>query len=353
VRVERLELEDVEGRLERPAPGGQAGWTFRRGVRIRLHAQGLVGLGESAPLPGYSVETLSEVRAALVEVGARELVVEPAAPVCECLARALRTIPSELPCARFGLETALLDLLSRLRGVPVHRLLRGDAPPPRLPVAALLMGEDVVDVVKEAGRALEVGAAALKFKLAGDRGWARVEAVRSALPDATLRLDFNQGLSRRALRPALERAARLGVELVEEPTQAWSWDHAAPPPCRVFADESLREQTARRELPSRVAAGELAGAVLKPALLGGLSSCLELAEQVRAAGGECFVTHLFDGPVARAACAELALALGAGPAHGLAPHVGLGIWPGFEAAAVSGYRITSHDRPGLGQEREA
>jgi hypothetical protein len=41
------------------------------------------------------------------------------------------------------------------------------------------------------------------------------------------------------------------------------------------------------------------------------------------------VTHLFDGPVALASCAELALSLQGAAACALDPHVGLAAFPAF------------------------
>src|SRR5206468_1527550 len=63
--------------------------------------------------------------------------------------------------------------------------------------------------------------------------------------------------------------------------------------------------------------------VLKPTLLGGFATCLELARRAHTAGVAAIVTHALEGPVGFAACVELARAIGGPHAHGLAPHAGL------------------------------
>ena len=73
------------------------------------------------------------------------------------------------------------------------------------------------------------------------------------------------------------------------------------------ADESLA-------IHGRIAAAPRAirGAprsILKPAILGSLLVARDLALQARAHGKSAVVTHLFDGPIALAAAAELALSL--------------------------------------------
>ena len=67
--------------------------------------------------------------------------------------------------------------------------------------------------------------------------------------------------------------------------------------------------------------------VLKPMILGGLSRWLELGRRAGALDLGVVVSHSFDGPVALAAAAALALALPTRIAQGLAPHSGLAAWP--------------------------
>ena len=82
-------------------------------------------------------------------------------------------------------------------------------------------------------------------------------------------------------------------------------------------------------------------------VLGGLSHCLELGRRARALNLGVVVSHSFDGPVALAAAAALALALPAGIAQGLAPHAGLSAWPPIPLPIV-GAKLQAWSGAGLG-----
>jgi L-Ala-D/L-Glu epimerase len=61
------------------------------------------------------------------------------------------------------------------------------------------------------------------------------------------------------------------------------------------------------------------------------------------------VSHVFDGPVALAACAALALALaGQVAACGLTPHPGLQAWPEMRLPFLRGAKLACWENPGLG-----
>ncbi len=82
--------------------------------------------------------------------------------------------------------------------------------------------------------------------------------------------------------------------------------------------------------------------------LGGLTRCLSLARSARERGIAVVVSHLLDGPIALAAAAALALAVGSPErAAGLEPHVGLAAWPALPLPAFTSAHILRRDAPGL------
>jgi hypothetical protein len=83
-------------------------------------------------------------------------------------------------------------------------------------------------------------------------------------------------------------------------------------------------------------------------VLGGFRASFEAAERAAECGADYFVSHTFDGPIARAATAELALGLQTKLAAGIGPHPGLELWPPHRTAALQGRAIMPHDAPGLG-----
>ena len=117
--------------------------------------------------------------------------------------------------------------------------------------------------------------------------------------------------------------------------------------CRLpyALDESLRDEELSRRL---LESGSIRAVVLKPTVLGGLRAAFEIAERAAAHGAQYLVSHTFDGPIARAATAELALALQTELAAGLGSHPALALWPPHRIAAIRGRQIVPHDAPGLG-----
>src|SRR4051812_31257506 len=89
---------------------------------------GAVGLGEASPLPPFSREDLDACARALDDVHERLAPLDDEAPAAEAISFALQRMEPALaaaPSARFALETALLDLLARRRGLSVATLLGG------------------------------------------------------------------------------------------------------------------------------------------------------------------------------------------------------------------------------------
>jgi L-alanine-DL-glutamate epimerase-like enolase superfamily enzyme len=88
--------------------------------------------------------------------------------------------------------------------------------------------------------------------------------------------------------------------------------------------------------------------VLKPAVLGGLMHARRIARLAHAQGVDTVVSHIYDGPIALAACAELALSIPDTRACGLAPHAGLTAWPSVRIPQLRPNRVVPHRGGGLG-----
>ena len=324
MRVARSELVPVGGATPQHT-NARGAWSARAGVVVNLvDDNGLIGTGEASPLPGYSRDSLEEAIAALREVLRTPVEVDDRAPLVALRALVSRISPS-LPSARFALETALLDLLSRRASVSLGELLRGGprGPWPEVEVSALLTGdpsswEDGVLAALLAGHRTvkcKVGASLPEELRALDR-------LRGLHPHLGLRLDANGTLARRDLPRLFDHFRELSVDLVEEPLSGAAL-FGLPTLAVPFAiDESLAGAVPEA-LGSRAAA-----VVLKLPLLGGVLAARDIAFAAHEAGKRVIVTHVFDGPWALAAACELALSLPfALLPCGLARHGGLSAYP--------------------------
>lgn len=347
--------------------GAARGRSERAAVLVEVRSdRGAIGLGEAAPLPGMSPDTLVDAERAIA-VFARLAGAQLADREAARLLVAATTAP---PAARFALETALFDTLAREHGISLAALLRapgrgpgaGTRPTdPHVGASATLPDSHVgavprvslaavVDDPDAARRAFAVGIRCFKIKLGADDRLDRVRAIAAAAPGAALRIDANRSWPPAEVLDRLASLASLPVEYVEEPCRDAHRLLAGPLPCQLALDESLIELSAD-ELAAALRSPALAAVILKPALLGGLSACLELAAQARACGVAAVASHALEGPIGTAACAELALALAAedtsGPAAGLALHPALAGWR-LPVAQLAADHIQPAAAPGLG-----
>jgi o-succinylbenzoate synthase len=312
---------------------------------------GRVGHGEASPLPGFSDDDLLQCAAAL-EVIARDGVILPvgSTPLETELDRIRAAVPADCPAARFAVESAVVDLIGARLDRPAWELLGGTRA--RRPLAALLRTGTEAELLESARAALDRGIAAVKVKL----GFAppleeirRLQRLRAQLgPNIPIRLDANGAWPVADAPERLAALASMGPEFVEQPVSSAALsalDRSAVP---LALDEALIELSPA-DLDRVVDRIPVTVLVLKPMALGGIVRCLELSRWAAGRGLDVVVSHLFDGPVALAAAAALAIAIGSsGRAMGLDPHDGLGAWPPVALSMFETGAISALDRPGLG-----
>jgi o-succinylbenzoate synthase len=339
-------------------PAGRSAVGERRGLLLRLRDQdGVEGVGEASPLPGYSPDRLEDCRSALEAWSHTSLPVRFDEPLLPQVRSALEQVPASLPAARFAVETALLDWMGRRTGRSVADLLcgAGRTPSSTLPLTHLAQGDRPCEILDDVDAALRAGYGTIKLKVGRTGSWisdlAMIDGLRACLGwEFKLRLDANQAWSRDEAVRRLQDLAPFGVELVEEPTSA-PIESLPPSGVAVAADESLQEWDRRPALREWLTDG-CGALILKPMALGGSLRCLDLAEEAAASQVPAAVTHLFDGTVAGMAQAHLAAALPAPIACGLGPHDGWAMGPAAGVPAVVGADLVVGNAPGLGGTQE-
>jgi len=309
----------------------------RSGLWVELCAGSNRGIGEAAPLPGFSSDTLQGAEAAL---GSLDLDKLERAFGIEDTGEALKSIadllPRGQPAARMALETAALDLRGHQRRVSAAALL-GAAPGEERALAWLVDAAASTRTLEAVQYARREGFGHFKIKLGAvgrfETEIAAIGELRRALgAGPRLRLDANHSWS----------------EFIEEPCPRLT--RRLPTCIPVALDESLQGLDPG-ELEALALTSGAGVVVLKPMVLGGLSHCLELGRRARALNLGVVISHSFDGPVALAAAAALALALPSRLAQGLAPHAGLAAWPPIPLPIV-GAKLHVWSGPGVGPAAE-
>lgn len=307
-------------------------FSTRRSFLLELHTGEHVDVGEASPLSGFGDDSIEGAHSELLSLdleffraSLERAEASTRAPLEALFAGAAALVS---PAARFAVETCLLRRWSRTVGRPAWRLL-GDAlglesgsfrPLPLSTVVDPLSS----DAERQVHAALGRGIRSFKLKTGrdfeGELAFARRLGSRPEAP--RLRLDPNQAWSPFELERV--RSEPLPLDWIEDPTSdPYEWRDAAGP-LSLAIDEMLVGETPNEELLRASGADFI---VLKPMALGGYSACLAWAKLARSLGLRVSVSHLFDGPVAFDATAELAQCVQtAGFAPGLGPHAGLEAW---------------------------
>ena len=195
--------------------------TSAQNVRVRVETEsGAIGYGEGSPIPPVTGETqdaaVSVARAA-VDLFEGELV--------EDYRRLIDQIRSTFPgmvSASFALETALLDAYCRENGLALSELFGGPPRPVETDITIPIVSPDTSR--EQATRAVDAGFEQLKVKTGTDveRDVERLLAVAESAPDASLKVDANQGWTiAEAIR--FERELRdhgVTLSLLEQPVRA-------------------------------------------------------------------------------------------------------------------------------------
>jgi len=270
-------------------------------VRVSDEA-GQTGVGAAAPDTRYG-ETADTVCAVLPDLlDAVEAVDDPLA--LDTIERRLRGVVHDNPSARAAVSVAVHDLATRRLGVPLYRqfgLDAGRAPPTSYTVPI----DDPASMEERAATVVDDGYEVLKVKLGTDRDRERMEAVREAAPDATVRVDANEAWTPHEAIAKSEWLADLGVEFVEQPVPAGNADglrrvheRSALP---VAADESCRT------LPDVPAVADRAAIVnLKLMKCGGLREAMRMIHTARAHGLEVMLGCMVESTASIAAACHLA-----------------------------------------------
>jgi L-alanine-DL-glutamate epimerase-like enolase superfamily enzyme len=348
MRLEELELIPYSLPFSEPYVTARGELRERRLVLLRIRAEGLEGLGETAALSlrgGPDTDEIArELRErcwpALTEDGFDE------ARIWSALARCRNRGAS--PQALAAIDIALHDLAAKSAGVPAWRLLGAAvARPVRCNATLPAANPTALSALAERWAADGFRTFKLKVGMAGDM--TQTKTVRETVgPEALIRLDANAAWTVADATQQLGALARFGIELIEQPvgTLEQMAELGQRSRIKLAADESV---VTPRDAREAVALGACQLVTTKLAKAGGMIAALEVAAEI-----PVYLSSALEGPVGIAAAAHVVQAVAGGPsdagvAHGLATErlfsesVGGGVrWEGDE--------LHLPERPGLGVE---
>ncbi|MGP8296587.1 mandelate racemase/muconate lactonizing enzyme family protein [Streptomyces inhibens] len=280
----KLSQRTVRLELAEPLRISRSTMAARDAVWLSIEHQGQRGYGEAVSSTYYGLDATTLGR--LLSETALELArfADP-----ETAYEALRS--GELPArdtpaaVTAAVDSALLDLIGKRAGTPVHQLLGA----PTAPVAATARTLGITgprEAAQQAARLVRHGFTVLKLKVGTpdpEDDLARVLAVRNAAPHIQLLLDPNGAWTTTLATSLLPRYADLGIEAVEQPLAPGDPESlarlAAHSPLPIIADEdAIGIEDARR------LAGRVHGINVKLAKCGGVTAARSIAELLAGSG---------------------------------------------------------------------
>lgn len=308
MQITHVEVAPLELRLRLPYRTAVTDAAIERVgcVFIRVETrQGLTAWGCAAFDPALTGETLDRVTTVCQACADRSLDLNPLNT--EFALAELHSLTEDAPSARCAFDIAFYDLLGLAAGLPLHRLLGGYRY--RILTSITLSVAPTKETVEMARARVGQGFRILKIKggLHAEEDVDRVQAVHTAFPGLTLRLDADQGYT---VRQALDvaRALKDKLEMLEQPTPASDLDALRQvtrhSPVPILADESVSGPASALEIASRHAAH---GMSVKLATCGGLQRARQVDAIGRAAGMATMVGCLNEPALLIAAGLGLAL----------------------------------------------
>ncbi|QCK15069.1 o-succinylbenzoate synthase [Mangrovivirga cuniculi] len=239
---------------------------------------GIRGIGECAPLPGLSIDNKTQVIDFLQGLKKSEEYLNIPLTAEEVFEIAEELVPEYLPSVRFGLETALLDLISGgKKEIFEGEFYQGQK---RIPINGLIWMGDEEFMLSQIRKKIDAGFNCLKMKI----GAIDFETELSILnyirrnfseKDLTIRVDANGAFTIGEALHKLEKLSKLNLHSIEQPIAAGNIEGmkelCEKTPLPIALDEELIGVNAVKglELLSEINPHYI---ILKPTLLGGLKA---------------------------------------------------------------------------------
>lgn len=248
VKIERIETILVDVPTRRPHKLAFATVTEQNYVLVRIHAGGLVGIGEAATIggPRWGDESTEAIKANIDRYIAPVIVGQNALNLNVLEGRLERCIRGN-SFARAAVNMALYDLAARANGLSVASLLGGPVETAIELAWTLASGSTDTDIAEAEEMLTLKRHRHFKVKIGfgdPDRDVAHVARLAETLAGrASMRVDVNQGWDEHTASRLIPRLEAAGVALVEQPLPRWNVEGmariAAQSKLAIMADEGV------------------------------------------------------------------------------------------------------------------
>jgi L-Ala-D/L-Glu epimerase / N-acetyl-D-glutamate racemase len=316
-------------------------------VRV-ITDQGIIGIGEACPFPPITGETQATNVAAAKAV--RDMVIGKDPLAIESLLKEMGALVHSNPSAVAAFDMAFFDIMGKVAGLPIFRLLGGDKASFETDITT---GIDTAEaMVRETKKHADWGYKTLKVKVGTDpdADFSRLQAIREAIGyDINVRIDANQGWTVPQAVYALRKMEKLRIQLVEQPVLASDMaglkQVRAESPIPIMADEAVFLPADALKLVRAEACDYMNIKIMKA---GGILNSVRIAHIADAANMRCMVGCMLETRIALAAAAHVVSSqsnIVYADLDGNAEH---SVDPVIDGFTVKAGILTMNEKPGLG-----
>ncbi len=303
--------------LVKPHQTATGSFKHRQGIILSLTSGTITALGEAAPLPGFSKETLSEIESKLTELRfeIRDLF-RSYSPV-----QAMQSFFKEKdlpPSLEFGLDTLAYDFEAKQQNLPLHEQLFGYPSRP-VPVNGLLSLQADKDFLSSVQKMVNDGYKTLKVKIGidFDQEFNQLKKIRSSFPSLRIRADANRSWGVKEAIENLQALKTLNLEYCEEPVRKPSVENyrrlSRNTEVPLAIDETInRKENWQNLLPY------ISIVILKPAIIGSFTKNFATIALAGTHVNRIIITTSLESGIGRMVIAAVASGKGSeNAAHGL------------------------------------
>lgn len=284
---------------------------FIKAYEIDEHS--VFGVGEASPLKGLSIDYEKDYSLKLLAVLDSLEGMDFPEDQQELLGFIKVNTPNEMPSLRFGVETALLDLLSGGKKMIFDTpFSRGEK---SIPINGLIWMGDKDFMQSQIDEKLKSGFDCIKIKIGAidfSQELSLLEQIREryTADEITLRVDANGAFTKENALDKLNALAEFDIHSIEQPVTPGLTD-LMKRLCQqsilpIALDEELIGIESKQEMVQLLNEIRPAYIVLKPSLLGGVLACREWIEVAESMNIGWWMTSMLESNVGLNAIAQFA-----------------------------------------------
>ncbi len=281
-----------------------------------------VGIGECGPIPGLSPDDIQQYFGWMDIINNNQFINKTINQTL--IQEIIEQLPFSLPALKFGVETALTELLrGKERLLYSEEFMSGSH---TIPINGLIWMGDPDFMIKQITEKMDQGYTCLKLKIGANdfrQECTILKSIRSEFngADLSVRLDANGAFSPDEALQKIVQLAKYDIHSIEQPIQPGQWEQmtelCSNSPIPIALDEELIGIDPKKqgnEIINRIKPQYL---IFKPSLLGGISITQQWIRLANEHGASWWLTSMLESNIGLNAIAQFAATTHANRPQGL------------------------------------